>query len=100
MLACSEQNFDRVAMGKSIIIISLLACIGINCQLGNANSRDAYLIVGLPLQCRDESVAIVWERGEEILPGAEIAVKNINRRSDILPELTLHTVVIDFGRCG
>ena len=100
MHACSEQNSDHIAMGKSIIIISLLACIGINCQLGNANSRDAYLIVGLPFQCRDDSVAIIWERGEEILPGAEIAVKNINRRPDLLPDETLHIVVVDIGGCG
>ena len=87
------------SFSKSIIIL-LLACIGINYQLGNANSTDAYLIVGLPLQCRDESVAIVWERGEEILPGAQIAVKNINSRPDVLPGKTLHTVVVDIGRCG
>ena len=80
-----------------IILLLLLACIGI---LVNATSRvsDAYLIVGLPLQCRDEP--IIWERGDELLPGAEIAVETINSRPDVLPELTLHTVVIDIGRCG
>ncbi len=88
------------SLRKSIFnLIVLLACIGINYRLGNANSEDAYLIVGLPLQCADESVA-VWERGKEILPGAQIVVKNINSRSDILPEQTLHTVVVDIGKCG
>ena len=101
--AAIASYFDRVAMasnGKSIIIILFLsACIGI---LVNANSRvsDTYLIVGLPLQCRDESVSIIWERGEEILPGALIAAETINSRPDVLPELTLLTVVIDIGRCG
>ena len=90
------------SLSKSMILLLLVYIGSTNYQLVNANSRvsDAYLIVGLPLQCRDEPVSTVWERGEELLPGAQIAVETINSRPDILPELTLHTVVIDIGRCG
>ena len=63
----------------STSIIILLAFSEISHQFANASSslRDAYLIVGLPFQCKDESAAVIWERGKEILPGAQIAVENI-----------------------
>ena len=61
----------------STSIIILLAFSEISHQFANASSslRDAYLIVGLPFQCKDESAAVIWERGKEILPGAQIAVE-------------------------
>lgn len=88
------------SLDKRILILLLLAGIGINYRLANANSRDAYLIVGLPLQCKDESAAVIWERGEEISAGAQIAMEDINSRPDILPEHTLRIVEIDIGECG
>lgn len=58
--------------------------------------KDLHLIVGLPLE-QDREPAASWERGKEILTGAQIAVDNINNRSDILPGYKLHTVVINIG---
>ena len=83
----------------SKFMMLLLACIAIHYQLAHANSeKDAYLIVGLPLEHKSEPVAI-WERGEEILLGAQIAVKNINSRPDVLSGQTLHVVEVDIGKC-
>ena len=77
---CSEHRSDHEAMASlSTSIIILIAFTEINHQFANAShsSRDAYLIVGLPLQSydKDECAAVIWERGKEILPGAQIAVE-------------------------
>ena len=60
---------------------------------------DVYLMVGLPLQHTDRELAASWERGREILPGAQIAVNSINRNPDILPDHILQLIEVDIGRC-
>ena len=88
----------------STSIIILIAFTEINHQFANASysSRCAYLIFGLPLQSysKDECAAVIRERGKEILPGVQIAVENINNRTDIWPGHTLHIVEVDVGKCG
>ena len=88
------------SLSTSIIVLLAFTDINLVHQFASASSEDAYLIVGLPLQCQDEPAAIIWERGEEILPGAQIAVGNVNNRPDILPGHTLHIVEVDIGKCN
>ena len=59
-----------------------------------------YLIIGLPLQHNDSELAAGWERGKEILSGAQIAINRIHERPDIFPGITLQSIVVDIGRCN
>ena len=61
---------------------------------------DLHLIVALPLEDYDSETSTTWERGRDILSGAEAAVETINRREDIFPEQSLYIVTVNIGRCG
>lgn len=56
------------------------------------------VVVVLPLEHGDWPTSS-WERGLEILPGAQLAIEHINQDHDILPGNQLELVVIDSGRC-
>ena len=92
------------AMVSSKIITLVLACTVINIMSLFANvylkqKSDLYLIVGLSFQHTDSELAASWERGREILPGAQFAVESINRSPDIFPGHTLRTIEVNIGRC-
>ena len=57
-------------------------------------------MVGISLQHTDSELAASWERGREILRGAEIAIDSINWSPDILSGHTLHTIEVDIGKCN
>ena len=61
---------------------------------------DLHLAIGLPLSYSDSMEPIAsWERGREILRGAQVAVETINSRMDILPQCKLHIIEVNIGRC-
>ena len=94
----SRQLFD----GRCITLTLFLAIICSNTRLISAHGHhELHLIVGLPLeQDLDTEAAASWERGREILPGAQIAVDSINDEPDILPGHKINITVVDVGRCG
>ena len=67
--------------------------------LARVHATDLHLIVGLPLQLDMGATSASWERGWQILPGAQIAVESINDRPDILPGHRLHITAVDIGSC-
>lgn len=61
------------------------------------NASNMSLLIALPLH-QASGPRTSWERGFEILPGARLAVKDINNESVLLPEHTLKLIVVDSGR--
>ena len=83
------------------MVISLLfiATVNVQANISLNTKSNLYLIVALSLE-QDKETTTSWEKGREILPGAQTAVDAINNRSDILPGYNLHTIQVDIGRCG
>ena len=67
-------------------------------QTGVCSSCPIKLIIITPNH-QTHTPSASWERGLEILPGAEVAVKNINNREDILPSCNLTVQNISSGQC-
>ena len=91
-----------MAFSKCVTLMTILTNI---CEETSTNPSlvteptDIHLIVALPLQHGGAPTAS-WERGQEILPGAQTAINTINNRSDILPEHKLQVTEVDIGKCG
>lgn len=73
-------------------------------QLGGTASGDGVvsasvveLVVMLPGSSRARDA--VWDRGEAILPAAQLAVEEINADPDILPDCTLKLLPVDIESC-
>ena len=60
-------------------------------------ASNVSLLIALPLH-PTSGPRVNWERGLEILPGAHLAVNDVNNDSTILPGHTLKLIVADSGR--
>ena len=81
--------------GCIITAASLLYCMTL------CYSKQLHIAVVLPLEhsmVRNQPTSS-WERGLEILPGAQIAIEHINQREDILPGHSLELNVINSVNC-
>ena len=69
-------------------------------QTGTCSNCSIELIVITPNQ-QTNTPSASWERRLEILPGAEVAVKNINERKDVLSgcDLTIQTISSGQYKC-
>ena len=74
-----------------LTVASLLYCIGYSKQL--------QIAAVLPLEHGKSQPSLSWERGLEILPGAQVAIEHINQHEDILPGYKLELRVIDSATC-
>ena len=65
------------------------------------HSKTIHIVAVSPLEhgTGDYPPTSSWERGLEILPGAQIAIEVINQCRDVLPEDTLELIVIDSKHC-
>ena len=79
---------------KTIIILFTL--ISAVCMVRGSNIS---ILVSLPLHQTSRS-RTSWDRGFEILPGALLAVSDINNDSTILCRDTLHVIPVNSGRDG
>lgn len=59
---------------------------------------EVKILLMLPLS-DISSETVIWDRGREILPGAELAVEKINNNSHILPDCNLKLVTIGIDTC-
>ena len=76
----------------AILLIKVLAnSVATRC------GSEVRLLIALPFH-DGQSPSTSWERGREILPGAEIAIENINRPSEC--NLLQLTEVVYGGQCG
>ena len=88
-------------VSSKFIVMLIIIIISSQVNVYSTIPSDFHLIVGLPLTNNHSDPATAsWERGKEILPGAQIAVESINNRGDIFPQHKLHIIVVNIGRCG
>ena len=66
-------------------------------SIATSCESEVRLLIALPFH-DGQSPSASWERGREILPGAEIAIENINRPSEC--NLLQLTEVVYGGQCG
>ena len=66
-------------------------------SIATSCESEVRLLIALPFH-DGQSPSTSWERGREILPGAEIAIENINRPSEC--NLLQLTEVVYGGQCG
>ena len=86
---------DKNSLICAVVVASLLYCMCYSKRLQNN-----VIAVVLPLEHTIENQpSSSWERGLEILPGAEVAVEYINQREDILPGHKLELKVINSITC-
>ena len=67
-------------------------------QMCSGLQGDVKILLMLPLS-HNSSETVIWDRGLEILPAAELAVKKINNNSHILPDCKLSLVTRNIDVC-
>ena len=76
----------------------LSVCLHITLQdFGSNRTTDLYVLALLPCLDTSQHVCSSWVQGPDILPAVELAVEQINNRSDILRWYKLHLVSGDGG---
>ena len=83
-------------MAYILAILLVLSCLNLS-QISSESPLTHQLLLILPLQDVKGPTA-GWERGLEILPGAQIAAEMINNSSDLQGN-QLQLIPIDSGRC-
>lgn len=77
---------------QPLAILLVLAAAHVTTSMGGAH--DLSLVVMAPFP--DELTA-GWSRGPALIPAARIAVREINNRTDILPDFNLKLIIADSG---
>ena len=84
---------------KSNVLVRLLFLfVLVEVRRVNANETTLYLLNVLPYP--DDRPFAGWDRGFELIPAGDLAIEQINNRSDILPGYRLELVDIDSEACG
>ena len=91
---------------KHTVIIQLLLFIGLDPQnsvwttvMNYGEVESLHVMVVVPTPNSDSCLQPKWERGEEILPGAHIAVDEINDSPNLLSTYRLEIVPINIQQC-
>ena len=85
-------------MAKLLFILSILQLTAILILLPPSCYPKHTIIAVLPLEHTDLPT-LSWERGLEILPGAEVAIEHLNQYYNVSPEHQLELKVINSGKC-
>ena len=84
---------------KSIVLVPLLRLFLLADVLRvNASETTLYLLNVVPYP--DDRPFAGWDRGFELIPAGDLAIEQINNRSDILPGYRLELVDIESEACG
>ena len=84
---------------KSSVLVHLLRLFLLADALRvSANETTLYLLNVLPYP--DDRPFAGWDRGFELIPAGDLAIEQINNRSDILPGYRLELVDIESEACG
>lgn len=78
----------------SLVLVALVSPSTL--QIVKANNIS--LLISLSLHHVGSVPSTAWERGFEILPGALVAMDDINQNCSILPGHNLHVTFVDRGR--
>ena len=92
---------------KHTVIMNLLLFIGLDPQnsvwatiVNNGDMESLHVMVVVPTPNGDSCLQPKWERGEEIIPGAHIAVNEINDSPNLLSTYQLEIVPINIQQCN
>lgn len=69
------------------------------CSISLCYTKQLHIAAVLPLEHTRGQPSSSWERGLEIIPGAQIAIEHINEREDILSGHSLELAVINSATC-
>ena len=64
-----------------------------------SNRTQIQLLLMLHFPTEEDHEVKIWDRGQEILPAAQLAVEEINTNATILPDYSLQLSVTSIGRC-
>ncbi len=95
--SCPANQIKAIIMAncKLIILIAFFILLTPTCYAKQT------IIAVLQLEHTDLHVpTLSWERGLEILPGAQVAIEHLNRYYNISSQLQLELKVINSGKCS